>query len=63
MFWFFYLLFAKIVFTMHLQFLLKFESLGMCVYTNHDITCLGVKVDQGLPSICYHIPRSSGKPL
>ena len=36
----------------------------VCLRVNHnDVTWLGVKVDQGLPSVRHHIPRSSGKPL
>ena len=31
-------------------------------YDDFDIR-LGIKVDQGLPCECHHIPRSSGKPL
>ena len=36
----------------------------VCVLqVNHNATWLGVKVDQGLPCVHHHIPRSSGKPL
>ena len=36
----------------------------VCLQVNHfDVTGLSVKVSQGLPCKCHHIPRSSGKPL
>ena len=36
----------------------------VCLRANHiDVNWLSVKVDQGLPCVRHHIPRSSGKPL
>ena len=36
----------------------------VCLQINHNnITCLSIKVDQGLPCICHHVSRMSGKPL
>ena len=35
----------------------------VCVCVCEYVTGLGMKVDQGFPCVCHHIPRSSGEPL